>query len=120
MSHKSLRELGRLKRKLIIRQRVSGTPERPRLSIFKSAKHLYVQIIDDTNGKTLVSASTVDKALKGKIKGTVAGAAEMGKELAKRALQKGLKKIVFDRSGFSYHGQLKALADAAREEGLEF
>lgn len=120
MGHKNLRELGRLKRKLVIRQRVSGTPERPRLTVFRSAKHLYVQIIDDVKRETLVSASTIDKALKGKIKGTVEGATAMGKIVANRALQKGLKKIVFDRSGFRYHGQLKALAEAVREGGLEF
>ena len=120
MKKQNERQLGRSKRQQRIRRTLVGTTERPRLSIFKSAKHLYAQIIDDTKGSTLVSASTMDKELKGKVKTTVDGAKEVGKSLAKRAMQKGVKQVVFDRGGFRYHGQLKSLADAVREEGLKF
>ncbi|OGQ04008.1 MAG: 50S ribosomal protein L18 [Deltaproteobacteria bacterium RIFCSPLOWO2_12_FULL_44_12] len=120
MKHQSERQLGRLRRKLRIRQFVKGNSERPRLSVFKSAKHLYAQLIDDLAGKTLVSSSTLDKELKSKAKGTLEGAKQVGKLLAQRALKKGIKKVVFDRGGFKYHGQLKALADVAREAGLQF
>lgn len=120
MGKTSKKQLGRLRRKLRIRQRIFGSPERPRLCVFKSTKHLYAQIIDDTKGHTLIAASSMDKEFKRKIKATVAGAKEIGKLLAKRALQKGVKKIIFDRSGFRYRGRLKALADSLREEGVEF
>ncbi|OGQ47975.1 MAG: 50S ribosomal protein L18 [Deltaproteobacteria bacterium RIFCSPLOWO2_02_FULL_46_8] len=116
----SKRELGRLKRKLRTREKLSGNAEKPRLCVFKSAKHLYAQLVDDSAGKTLASCSSVDKQLKGKVKATLEGAKEIGKVLAERALSKGIKKVVFDRSGFRYHGQLKALADSARETGLQF
>lgn len=120
MKKQNERQLGRLKRKQRIRQRVGGSPERPRLCVYKSAKHLYAQLIDDSVGKTLESSSTLDKEVKGKIKATVEGAKKLGKLLAQRAIKKGIKKAVFDRNGFRYHGQLKAFADAAREEGLKF
>ena len=120
MKHLSQREAGRLKRKMRIRKSVLGSTDRPRLSVFKSAKHLYAQVIDDTVGKTLASSSSVDKELKGKVKATVDGAKEIGKLLAKRAKAKGIENVVFDRNGFRYHGRLKALADAAREAGLKF
>lgn len=118
--HVSQREQGRLRRKARIRERVIGTKERPRLSVFKSTKHLYVQVIDDSIGTTLISTSTLAKSLKGKVKATVEGAKELGKNIAKAALAKGIEKVVFDRGGFRYHGQLKALAEAAREAGLKF
>ena len=105
-----------------VRKKVLGSQERPRLNIFKSLNHIYVQIIDDFEGKTLVAASSNDKELKGKIKtgGNVEAAKTVGGLIAKRAVDKGIKKIVFDRGGYPYHGRVKALADAAREKGLEF
>lgn len=116
----SKRELGRLKRKLRTRKKLLGSGEKPRLSVFKSAKHLYAQLIDDAQGKTLASCSSLDKQLKGKVSATLVGAKQIGKVLAERALSKGIKKVVFDRGGFRYHGQLKAMADSAREAGLQF
>jgi large subunit ribosomal protein L18 len=103
-----------------IRAKVSGTPERPRLSVFRSIKHITVQVIDDSTGHTLVAASSTEikKGLTGG--GNVAGAKSIGKLIAERAQEKGIKKVVFDRGGFLYHGRVKALADAAREAGLEF
>lgn len=109
-----------LNRKERVRRQISGTTERPRLCVYKSLNHIYAQIIDDTLGATLVHASTRDKELKGKAKGTLQGATQIGTLLAKRAKQKGVQTVVFDRHGFRYHGQLKALADAAREGGLKF
>lgn len=90
------------------------------MAVYRSVKQLYCQLIDDRKGVTLVSCSTLDKELKGKVKATVAGSKEVGMLLAKRALQKGVKNVVLDRGGFRYHGQIKALADAAREGGLKF
>jgi len=101
-----------------IREKLSGTTERPRLNVFRSLNHLYAQVIDDQKGETLVSASTL--ALKLKTGGNVAAAKEIGKAIAEKATAKGIKKVVFDRGGFLYHGRIKALADAAREGGLEF
>jgi large subunit ribosomal protein L18 len=101
-----------------IRQKLSGTTERPRLNVYRSLNHIYVQVIDDSQGVTLVSASTV--AAKIKTGGNVAAAKEIGKLVAERAQEKGIKKVVFDRGGYLYHGRIKALADAAREAGLEF
>jgi large subunit ribosomal protein L18 len=101
-----------------IRRRLSGTTERPRLSVYRSLNHIYVQVIDDSQGVTLVSASTV--AAKAKTGGNVAAAKEIGKQIAERAKEKGIQKVVFDRGGYLYHGRIKALADAAREAGLEF
>lgn len=112
----SKREKGRAARKSRIR--VKGNADGPRLSVFKSAKHLYAQIIDDDKGYTLASASTCEKGLK--TRATLAGAKILGSALAKRAKQKGIERVVFDRNGFRYHGQLQALADAAREGGLKF
>lgn len=101
-----------------IRKKLSGTQERPRLAVFRSIKHIYAQVIDDKAGRTLVSASSAEKnASDG---GNVAGATAVGKLLAERATEKGIKSVVFDRGGFLYHGRVKALADAAREGGLEF
>jgi large subunit ribosomal protein L18 len=102
-----------------IRRKLSGTGERPRLAVFRSVAHIYAQVIDDVEGKTLASASSVDKD--GKTKGgNVAAAKAIGKLVAERAKEKGVKRVVFDRGGYQYHGRIKALADAAREAGLEF
>ena len=101
-----------------IRKKLSGTADRPRLAVFRSIKHIYAQVIDDRTGRTLVSASSAEKdAANG---GNVAGAKAIGKLVAERAKEKGIKSVVFDRGGFLYHGRVKALADAAREGGLEF
>jgi large subunit ribosomal protein L18 len=101
-----------------IRQKMAGTAERPRLNVYRSLNHIYAQVIDDQKGETLVSASTM--ALKIKTGGNVAAAKEIGKAVAELAVKKGVKKVVFDRGGYLYHGRIKALADAAREAGLEF
>lgn len=101
-----------------IRAKIQGTPERPRLNVYRSLNHIYAQVIDDSQGATLVSASTV--AAKIKTGGNVAAAKEVGKLVAERAKEKGIVKVVFDRGGYLYHGRIKALADAAREAGLEF
>jgi large subunit ribosomal protein L18 len=106
-----------------IRAKVHGTADRPRLNVYRSVNHLYVQLIDDDEGKTLVSVSTVaGKQAKSAKKsgGNVASAKEVGKQIAQKAQEKGIKKVVFDRGGYLYHGRIKALADAAREAGLEF
>jgi large subunit ribosomal protein L18 len=102
-----------------IRRRLSGTTERPRLAVFRSVAHIYAQVIDDVAGKTLVSASSVSKGAKIN-GGNVAAAKAIGKLVAERAKEKGVKSVVFDRGGYQYHGRIKALADAAREAGLEF
>jgi large subunit ribosomal protein L18 len=102
-----------------IRSRVAGTQERPRLAVFRSVNHIYAQVIDDQQGHTLVSAGSVEKDLSGK-GGNVEGAKMIGKAVAQRAKEKGITKVVFDRGGYLYHGRVKALADAAREAGLEF
>jgi large subunit ribosomal protein L18 len=101
-----------------IREKLSGTTERPRLNVFRSLNHIYAQVIDDQKGETIVAVSTL--ALKSKTGGNVSAAKEIGKAIAERAQEKGVKKVVFDRGGFLYHGRIKALADAAREAGLEF
>ena len=105
-----------------IRNRFSGTAERPRLAVFRSNDHMYAQIIDDTVGKTLVAASTTEKAVKAELEKTndVAAAAYLGTVIAKRALENGISTVVYDRGGFIYQGKIKALAEAAREAGLEF
>ncbi|MDF2590371.1 MAG: hypothetical protein K0S41_4214, partial [Anaerocolumna sp.] len=104
------------------RNRFTGTPERPRLAVFRSNNHMYAQIIDDTVGNTLVSASTLQKDVKAELDKTndVAAAAYLGTVIAKKALEKGITAVVFDRGGFIYQGKIKALAEAAREAGLEF
>ncbi len=105
-----------------MRKKVRGTEERPRLNVYRSLKHMYAQIIVDTRGETLVSASTLSRELRGKLKstGNVEAAKEVGRLIAKKALEKGIKKVVFDRNGFLYHGRVKAVAEGAREGGLEF
>jgi len=99
-----------------IRRKLSGTGERPRLNVYRSINHIYAQVIDDQKGETLVSASTI----KAKTGGNIAAAKEIGKAVAEAAVKQGIKKVVFDRGGYLYHGRIKALADAAREAGLEF
>lgn len=110
----------RKKRHLRIRSTLVGTPSRPRISVFRSAKNIYAQIIDDVNGVTLVSASSVEKDNKIANGGNIDAASAVGKLLAERAVEKNIKSVVFDRSGYLYHGRVKALAEAAREAGLEF
>jgi large subunit ribosomal protein L18 len=122
MANKSTRLVSRLKRQKRIRKRVTGTTERPRLSVFRSSAHIYAQVIDDVTGSTLVSASTLDKDFKensGKATGKDAATA-IGRLVGARALDKGVSKVVFDRNGFLYHGRIKALSDGAREAGLNF
>ena len=121
VSKKSRSEV-RVKKHRRIRNRLSGTPECPRLAVFRSNNHMYAQIIDDTVGKTLVAASTVEADVKKELEKTnnVDAAAYVGKVIAERAVEKGIKEVVFDRGGFIYHGKVQALADAAREAGLEF
>jgi large subunit ribosomal protein L18 len=102
-----------------IRATVKGTPERPRLAVFRSLKHIYAQVIDDRAGRTLAAASSAETSATAN-GGNVAGAKEIGKLVAERATQAGIKQVVFDRGGYLYHGRIKALADAAREAGLEF
>ena len=105
-----------------VRTRVSGTPERPRLSVYRSMDHIYTQVIDDRSGRTLASASSVDKETKKALRGggNIASAKAVGKIIAERAKAAGVTKVVFDRGGYKYHGRVKALADAAREAGLQF
>jgi len=112
----------RLKRHLRVRKKITGTTERPRLSVFRSAKHIYAQLIDDVQGVTVASASTLDKELAEGLGngGSVEAAKKVGELIAKRAQSKGVAKVVFDRGGYLYHGRIQALADAAREGGLEF
>lgn len=112
----------RKKKHLRIRNRISGTPERPRLNVYRSNTNISAQIIDDVNGVTIVSASTLEAALKNSKKsgGNKEAAKEVGKLLAQRAIEKDIKKVVFDRGGYIYHGRVKELADSAREAGLEF
>ncbi len=111
--------------KLRLRKRITGTPERPRLSVFRSLAHIYVQVIDDRNGRTIASASTVEPSLKGTLGdgakgGNAKGAEAVGAAIAARLKDKGITKVVFDRNGFLYHGRIKAVAEAARQAGLEF
>ncbi len=116
---RSKREL-RIRRHARVRKKVTGTTERPRLSVFRSLKHIYAQIIDDSTHRTIVSASTLDPELRGKFGANTEAAKAVGKLVGERAIEKGLKKVVFDRGGYLYHGRVKSLADAAREAGLEF
>ena len=122
MVSKESRSANRVKKHMKIRNRFSGTPERPRLAVFRSNNHMYAQIIDDTVGNTLVAASTLEKDVKAELEHTndVAAAAYLGTVIAKKALDKGIKTVVFDRGGFVYQGKIKALAEAAREASLEF
>jgi large subunit ribosomal protein L18 len=108
-----------------IRKRVTGTEARPRLTVFRSVAHIYVQVVDDMTGRTIAAASTLEPTVKGALPatargGNVEGAKAIGKTIAERLIEKGVKRVVFDRNGFLYHGRVKAVADAAREAGLEF
>ena len=114
------KNVARKKRHMRVRKDLFGTEERPRLNVFRSNKHIYAQLIDDINGITLASASTVDKEFDADATGNSDAAKKVGELIAKRALDKGHKNVVFDRGGYLYHGRVKTLADAAREAGLEF
>jgi large subunit ribosomal protein L18 len=110
---------------LRLRKRISGTSERPRLTVFRSVSHIYAQVIDDLSGKTLAAASSVEPSLKAAFSkdvsgGNIKGAAAVGEAIAARSIEKGIKRVVFDRAGFLYHGRIRAVADAARKAGLEF
>ncbi len=123
MAERDVRREMRLKRKERIRCGISGTDERPRLTVFRSAKHIYAQIVNDTTNQTLAAVSTLSKEIvekKGQVKGKIAISLEVGKLIASKALAKGIKKVVFDRNGFLYHGRVKALSTGAREGGLDF
>ena len=122
MVNKKSRTEVRMKKHRRIRNRFSGTAERPRLAVFRSNNHMYAQVIDDTVGNTLVAASTLDKEVKAELEKTndVAAAAYLGKVIAKKAQEKGITEVVFDRGGFIYQGKVQALAEAAREAGLNF
>ena len=122
MVSKESRSKVRVKKHKRLRNRFSGTAERPRLAVFRSNNHMYAQVIDDTVGNTLVSASTLEKDVKAELEKTndVSAAAYLGTVIGQRALEKGITTVVFDRGGFIYQGKIKALADAAREAGLEF
>jgi large subunit ribosomal protein L18 len=113
----------RIKRKQRIRKKILGTSDRPRLSVFRSSRHIYAQLIDDSIGRTVLAASTVEPSVrdkKGGFKNKTEAATHIGKVVAERALQQGIEKVVFDRNGFLYHGRVKALSDGAREAGLKF
>ena len=122
MVNKESRSEVRIKKHMRVRNHLAGTADRPRLAVFRSNNHMYAQIIDDSVGNTIVAASTVEKSIKEALEQTdnVDAAAYVGKVVAERALEKGIKTVVFDRGGFIYHGKIKALADAAREAGLNF
>ena len=119
MSVTSRTTLSRLARHSRIRKKIVGLPTRPRLNVFRSQQHIYAQIIDDVQGKTLVGCSTQDDSLKLKTGGTMVAAEALGKLIASRAIEKGIKQVVFDRGGYPYHGRIKAFADAVRSGGLE-
>jgi large subunit ribosomal protein L18 len=122
MASTNTKKISREKRKIRIAKKISGNSQRPRLSVFRSTHHIYAQIIDDTIGNTLVAASSVEKDVKElpKFGSKVAAAIYVGKLIGQRALEKGIKKVVFDRNGFLYHGRIKAVSDGAREAGLDF
>ncbi|HEY6874009.1 MAG TPA: 50S ribosomal protein L18 [Geobacteraceae bacterium] len=122
MSSLAQKKVARLKRKVRVRKKILGTSQRPRLNVFRSAKHIYAQLIDDTSGATLVAVSTANDAVSSGLKytGNIEAARKVGAEIAKMALAKDISTVVFDRNGFLYHGRVKALAEAARESGLTF
>lgn len=121
MIKKESRNIARKRRHLRVRKKIFGTEERPRLCVYKSEKHIYAQIINDEEGHTLVAASTLDPAIRDSVTGVnIESAKLVGNLIAKKALEKGIKKVTFDRGGYIYHGRVKALADAAREAGLDF
>ncbi len=122
MINKESKNASRLKRHGRARKNLEGTSQRPRLNVFRSLQNMYAQVIDDTTGHTLVSASTLDKEIKAKniAGGNIEAAKAVGELVAQKALEKGIKAVVFDRGGYIYHGRVKALAESAREAGLEF
>ena len=122
MSNKTSKNDARLKRQIRVRKKVRGTIERPRLNVFKSSRHIHAQIIDDITGVTLVAASTISPDVKSDLvySGNIDAAKKVGAAIAKKAIEKNIVSVVFDRNGFLYHGRVKALADAARENGLSF
>ncbi len=122
MGTTNLRKVSRFKRKRSIRKRISGTAERPRMSVFRSSRHIYAQLVDDVQGGTLVSASSLEKAVRDqpKFESKIAMAEHIGKLIGERAKEKGIEAVVFDRNGFLYHGRVKALSSGAREAGLKF
>ena len=117
-----LKKQTRLKRKKRIRKKITGTTERPRLCVFRSAKHIYAQVVDDSTGRTIAAAGSVEDKIKGQsnLKGKIAVASLVGKSAGERAIKQGIQKVVFDRNGFFYHGRVKAVSDGAREAGLLF
>jgi large subunit ribosomal protein L18 len=122
LSSLAQKQVARLKRQTRVRKKITGSPARPRLNVFKSARHIYAQLIDDTTGVTLVAASTVMEGVAEGLAytGNIEAAIKVGAAIAKKALEKDIKAVVFDRNGFLYHGRIKALAEAARENGLSF
>ncbi|GAB6064398.1 50S ribosomal protein L18 [Deferrisoma palaeochoriense] len=122
MNRLEAKRRARLARKKRVRKKIRGTPERPRLTVYKSLKHIYAQIIDDSTGRTLVAASTVARDLRGDLKstGNVEAARAVGLAIGRKALARDITRVVFDRNGYLYHGKVKALAEAAREAGLQF
>ena len=122
MIRKYSRKAARQKRHYRLRRHLSGTPERPRLAVFKSNKHIYAQVIDDVKGHTVAASSTMEQAIATNLKSTsnIEAAKTVGADVAKKAMDKGINTVVFDRGGFIFHGRVKALADAAREAGLQF
>jgi large subunit ribosomal protein L18 len=122
MLKKPVKNKVRLRKHIRVRKKISGTKDRPRLNVFRSLNHIYAQVIDDKAGNTIVSASTLDGTLKGKVKngGNKEAAKRVGQLIAQRALEAGIREVVFDRGGYLYHGRVKELADGAREEGLKF
>jgi len=122
MGSVDIKRQARIKRKKRIRKNMTGTPQRPRLSVFRSARHVYAQIVDDTRGATVVAASSVEKGVKSqpRFDNKIAQAMHVGQLIAERAAEKGIKKVVFDRNGFLYHGRIKAISDGARKAGLDF
>lgn len=120
MNRSELKVHKRARRQKGLRKRIFGVPARPRLAVFRSAKHIYAQVIDDLSGQTLASASTVEKQNKSAQGGNKAAAEQVGKRIAERAQTAGVKQVVFDRAGFRYHGRIQVLADAARKGGLKF
>ncbi len=122
MSSQAKKKVARIKRQVRVRKKIRGTSERPRLNVFKSARHIYAQVIDDTTGTALVAASTLIADVNAGLKytGNIEAAKKVGAEVARLALAKDISKVVFDRNGFLYHGRIKALAEAARESGLSF
>jgi large subunit ribosomal protein L18 len=118
----AMRIVGRERRKLRIRRKINGTPEKPRLSVFRSAKHIYAQVVDDVAGKTVAHASTLSRDVRGEVTeaSKLDAAKKVGACIAKLLLAKGIERVVFDRNGYLFHGRVRALADAAREAGLKF